>query len=155
MSRFVKSAGFDRDGSVRPGYVSRRFPEGVEECSATYSFLVVSVSIVKLAPVHTHTVSTATTGTLFLPTASASGQHTGRVGSRQGYSCRLVASKGSEVTDPQSPRLIQRGRNAVKGKAQLSYFTGTHESKYRMAHSTGEREKQTSSQGWLRLSLQE
>ena len=90
---------------------------------------------------HALTASKATTGTLFLPstnsvtlrtayrTGSAAHTHTGTLLGEDSWLARGARYR------PTDPRLTQRGRNTVKGKAQLPYLLA-HRSKHRMVHST-------------------
>ena len=84
---------------------------------------------------HPHTASTArdryTLTTVVTHRTAQDGQHRHRDASRRSF----VASEGKQGNRPTDPRLTQRGRKAVKGKAQLPYFTGTQQSKYRVTHS--------------------
>ena len=82
-------------------------------------------------PPHQHTASKATTGTL-LPTASPSGQHTGRGRQhthRDTSRRRFVASKGERGTDPQTPDLLREA--GIQLKARHNFLTLlAHKSKY-------------------------
>ena len=84
-------------------------------------------------PPSTNTAST--TADRYTLTYSGSLQHsTERVDSKQRGTSRrsFVTSEGERGKTHRPTRLTQRGRNAVRGTAQLPYFTGTQESKYRV-----------------------